>query len=80
MTIYELLKFMCEPLERLSKAGIKAKDHKYVALYDDYLEAQKTGEKVGYIVAILAERYGVSERTVYDVIKRFGQDCKPLSA
>lgn len=80
MTIYELLKFMGEPLERLAKAGIKANDHKYVALYDDYLEAHKTGEKVGYIVAILAERYGVSERTVYDVIKRFGQDCKSLSA
>ena len=61
MTIYEVLKFIGEPLERLTNAGIK------------------TGEKVGYIVAVLAERYGVSERTVYDVVKRFGQDCKPFS-
>lgn len=79
MTIYELLKFMGEPLERLAKAGVKSGDHKYVALYEDYLEARKTGEKVGYIVAILAERYGVSERTVYDIAKRFGQDCKPFT-
>lgn len=80
MTIYELLKFIGEPLERLANAGIRASDHKYVSLYEDYLEARKTGEKVGYVVAILAERYGVSERTVYDVVKRFGRDCKPFSA
>lgn len=79
MTIYELLKFMGEPLERLTNAGVKAGDYKYVTLYEDYLEARKTGEKVGYIVAMLAERYGVSERTVYDIAKRFGQDCKPFS-
>ena len=79
MTIYELLKFIGEPLERLTKTGIKAGDYKYIVLYEDYLKARKTGEKVGYIVAVLAERYGVSERTVYDVVKRFGQDCKSFS-
>lgn len=79
MTVYELLKFIGEPLERLTNAGIKAGDYKYIALYEDYLKARKTGGKVGYIVAVLAERYGVSERTVYDVVKRFGKDCKPFS-
>ncbi len=79
MTIYEVLKFIGEPLERLTNAGIKAGDYKYIALYEDYRKALKTDEKVGYIVAVLAERYGVSERTVYDVVKRFGKDCKPFS-
>ena len=79
MTIYELLKFFGEPLERLENAGIKAGDYKYVALYEDYRKARETGEKVGYIVAVLADRYKVSERTVYDVVKRFGQNCKPFS-
>lgn len=79
MTIYELLKFIDEPLERLTSAGVKACDYKYVALYEDYVEARKTGEKVGYVVAVLSERYGVSERTVYDVVKRFGRDCKPFT-
>ena len=32
-----------------------------------------------YIVAILAERYDISERKVYGLIKRFQSDCKPLS-
>lgn len=79
MTIYEVLKFIGEPLERLTDAGIKTGDYKYIALYEDYRKALKTGEKVGSIVAVLAERYGVSERTVYDVVKRFGKDCKPFS-
>lgn len=76
MTLYELLKFVGEPLEKLANAGIRATDYKYIALYEDY---QKAREKVGYIVAVLAERYKVSERTVYDVAKRFAQDCKPFS-
>lgn len=60
MTIYEVLKFIGEPLERLTDAGIKTGDYKYIALYEDYRKALKTGEKVGYIVAVLAARYGVS--------------------
>lgn len=79
MTIYEVLKFLGEILERLAKAGIKSSDYKYIKLYEDYNKARETGEKVGYIVAVLAERYEVSERTVYDVIKRFGLDCKSVS-
>ena len=33
------------------------------------------GEKVSYIVATLSLRYGISERKVYDLIKRFKTDC-----
>lgn len=73
MTIYEALKFLSEPLERLEMAGVKPNDHKYVKLFENYQEARERGEKVGYIVAMLADRYGVSERTVYDVVRRFGR-------
>lgn len=60
-------------------AGVKPNDHKYVKLFEDYQEARKRGEKVGYIVATLADKYGVSDRTVYDVVKRFATDCKCVS-
>ena len=33
------------------------------------------GEKVTYIVTVLSERYHVSERKVYSLVKRFGQHC-----
>lgn len=39
----------------------------------------KRGEKVSYIVAVLAERNNVSERKVYDIVKRLGSDCKLCS-
>lgn len=35
------------------------------------------GEKVSYIVVLLAEKYAVSERKVYSLIKRFQNDCIP---
>ena len=36
-------------------------------------------EKVSYIVAALASKYRVSERKVYDLIKRFKTDCNLLA-
>ena len=34
------------------------------------------GEKVSYTVAVLSEKYSVSERKVYALVKRFQSDCK----
>lgn len=79
MTIYEALKLSGGTLELLEQAGVKPSDHKYISLFEDWQRARMSGEKVGYIVACLATKHHVSERTVYDVVRRFGQDCKPLS-
>lgn len=40
-----------------------------------YNKLQINGEKVSYIVAMLSLRYGISERKVYDLIRRFKTDC-----
>ena len=79
MTIYEALKLSGCMIEQLEKAGARPSDHKYVGLFEDYRRARKRGEKVSYIVAVLAERYSVSERNVYDIVKRLGSDCKSVS-
>ncbi len=80
MTVYEALKICGGVIETLEKAGVKPSDHKYLRMFEDYAEARNRGEKVCYTVAILAERYGVSERTVYDVVRRLGSVCKSVSA
>lgn len=80
MTVYELLKICGGLIENLEKAGIKPSDHKYVGLFEDYRKARERGEKVAYIVACLSERYKVSERSVYEILKRLGSDCKSVSA
>ncbi|MBD5217627.1 MAG: hypothetical protein HDS73_03940 [Bacteroidales bacterium] len=80
MTVYETLKICGGLIESLEKAGIRPSDHKYVGLCDEYREARKRGEKVAYIVACLSAQYNVSERSVYEIVKRLGSNCKSVSA
>lgn len=54
-------------------------DVQYIELYNDYNRLLDEGEKVSYIVAVLAERYYVCERKVYTLIKRLQSDCNPFA-
>ena len=84
MIIYELLSLNKDSLRYLSAAGIKTKDYRYVDLFRDYRYVdlfrdymRMTGEgcKTTYAVAVLAEKYGICERKVYDVIRRLKEPC-----
>ena len=75
MTIFEILKFNRELLNRLRNSGIRLEDTDYVDLFLDYNEMVAAGNKVSYAVAILADNYHISERKVYSLIKRFQSDC-----
>lgn len=75
MTLYEAINFNKEVIDRLISMGFKADDCRYVRLYADYMEMKERGEKVTYIVTVLSEKYDVSERKVYYLIKRLGRRC-----
>lgn len=75
MTLFEILNFNKEMLNRLVKAGFKPEDCRFIELYADYRRMYGQGDKVTYIVNILSERYQVSERKVYSLIRKFGMDC-----
>ncbi len=75
MTVFEILNFNKELINRLSKIGFKADDCRYIDLYSEFEQMRGNGEKVTYIVSLLSEKYEVSERKIYDVIKRFGKHC-----
>ena len=79
MKVIEILKLNKGLLNILQTVGVKVEDVKYIELYNDYRLMIESGEKVSYAVAILAERYGVSERTVYMLLKRMQSECN-LSA
>ncbi len=79
MKIIEVLKFNRELIKRLKIAGIRLEDEEFVDLYTDYTMLLEHGEKVSYIVARLSDKYAVSERKVYMLIKRFQSDCKTLA-
>lgn len=55
--------------------GIRPDDVQYIELYNEYNKLHTNGEKVSYIVATLSIRYGISERKVYDLNRRFKTDC-----
>ena len=68
-----------ELLKRLQASGIRLEDARYIDLYSDYTRMLDQGEKVSYAVAVLSEKYSVSERKVYALVKRFQSDCKTLA-
>lgn len=75
MTIYELLSLNKDSLRYLSAAGIKTKDYRYVDLFRDYTKMMDEGCKTTYAVAVLAGKYGICERKVYDVLRRLQETC-----
>lgn len=79
MKVIELLNFNRELLKKLQAAGIRLEDARYIDLYMDYMRLLNQGEKVSYVVAVLSEKYCVSERKVYALVKRFQSDCNSLA-
>ena len=79
MKVIEILNFNRELLKRLQASGIRLEDARYIDLYSDYIRMLDQGEKVSYAVAVLSEKYLVSERKVYTPVKRFQSDCKTFA-
>lgn len=75
MTLFEAINFSGEPLEMLRKLGVKQDDVRYIDLYSEFDKIKRRGEKTTYAVLFLAGKYAVSERKVYDVIRRFKKGC-----
>ena len=80
MTVFEILNFNKELLNRLVSIGFRPDDCKYIELYAEYEQLRRNNEKVTYAVSVLATRYRISELKVYEIIKRFGKDCTPHAA
>lgn len=77
MTIFEVLNFNRELLERLRRIGVRLEDTAYIDHIVDYNNMVGAGDKVSYVVAVLSDKYNVSERKAYSLIKHFQNDCNP---
>ena len=77
MKVFEILKFNRELIGRLKAAGVRLDDVRYVDLYADYTTMLADGYKVTYTMAVLAGKYGISERKSYSLVKRFKSECSP---
>lgn len=75
MKVIELLKIDQKVLELLQECCIKMDDVRYVEMYDDYKQIISRGGKITYAVAVLSEKYKISERKVYYLLRKFSNDC-----
>ena len=82
MIIYELVVFHKTILKQIYELGINPSDYKYVDLYCEYIDMMNKGDKVSYIVLVLAKKHKVSERQVYYLLRKFSHEidyCKRSS-
>lgn len=76
MKVIELLKIGQNMLETLQESCIRVTDVRFVEMYDEYVRMNADGHKKSYISAVLSEKYKISERQFFYIIKRLSQDCK----
>lgn len=74
MKIVEFLRIGYELLKLMSNFGLKCEDYKYIEMYDEYSRLRSNGEKTDYILAVLSDKYKLSESTIKRVIRRFSKE------
>lgn len=76
MKVFEAIKLTESTLIALRNANVGTGDVEYIRLFEEFCALQGDGLKVSYCVAFLAEKYHISVRKVYDLIKKFKSECK----
>jgi len=76
MKVVEILKLGRNWLELLQDSCIKVTDVRFLDMYEEYLSMTDEGLKMSYISACLSEKFRISERQFFYLIKRLSQDCK----
>ena len=72
----DLIMFNAEMMRKLKEAGIRLDDYKYVDMWRDYVEMLKTAESRKEVMLSLADRYGITDRQVYNIIKHLEKKIK----
>ena len=78
MKVVELLKIGRHILETLHQSCIKVSDIRFIDMYDEYVSLCDQKFKISYIAAVLSEKYEISERQFFYIIKRLQQGADAL--
>ena len=65
-----------ELLEKLDHMGIKTEHYRHVDIFNEYNERITNGEKTSYVVAVLSDKFGLGERTIYRIVKQMQAEFK----
>lgn len=73
MTNYELLIMNRSMVEVLLKNHVNINDVQNLQIYEQFVEMKKQGHKVSYITVFLADKYSMTDRGIYKIVKRLGR-------
>lgn len=73
MTAYEILKMNESLLQTLSNNGVNVNDVNYLGVYEEFIQMKQQGLKVRYIAITLAEKYNLTDRAIFKIVKRLSQ-------
>lgn len=73
MTLYELIRANETQLRLLGDAVPKLHLIAYLDLFKEFMQLKNEGYKVSYLAAVLAEKYSITERNFYKIIKKFNE-------
>ena len=76
MTRFDIIKMNESLLKVMNKNSINAYDIKYIDIITEYNELCSQKLKKAYILSHLSEKYRLSERNIYVVIKKMLEDIK----
>ena len=81
MTLFEILNFNRELLERLAGTGYKPDDYKYIDLYKEYEQMRRKGEKSG-IFAFMGRRNELCIRNINTLTRQndYSNEKVPLQS
>lgn len=71
MTNYELISLNESLLRTIVMNKVHVDDVRYTSLYKDYLRMRENGDKMTYIVAVLAKRYRIGRAQGVHLVPSF---------
>ena len=73
MTQFELIKTNETILKAMLRYKIGILEVNNLMIYEEYKARKARKEKIGYIMCSLKEKYNISERSIYGIVKRMGK-------
>lgn len=76
MTRYELIKQHEPCLEEIARHGLRVRDFYWAVIYEELQALKAEGHMLKYCFAVVAERHGIAERTIYAIVDKMEQDVE----
>lgn len=74
MKRYDILKLNSQVLEFFLRNKISLSEVRNIKVFEDFVDLCNHGNKVEYAADIVAKRYGITQRSVYNIARRMRSD------